>query len=118
MSVQETVLFNEEIGQDEASPDRSVNSFLRATLKQLKTYLSSSLFPQVGPEMAQRIVSAFGVRTVKIIEKSPEKLGDVRGIGRIRIKSIVKGWAKQSKIKKDCTMLTKTSEVEEERRNT
>jgi exodeoxyribonuclease V alpha subunit len=102
MSVQE---FLEETGQEEERSDRAIKLFEKETLEELKIYLSSSIFRQVGPEIAQRIISAFGVRTVEVIEESPDKLDDVRGIGKLRVSSITKGWAIQRRIREACTQL-------------
>ena len=102
MSIQELL---EEVVQDEEGSDRAVELFEAETLNELEKYLSSSIFRRVGPVIAKRIVSAFGVGTVEVIEKSHGKLDDIRGIGKRRISSIMKGWTIQRKIKKACMLL-------------
>lgn len=95
----------EETTQADAGSENAVELLEMETLDELKKYLSSSIFQQVGPVMAKRIVSAFGVRTFGVIEKSPGKLDAVRGIGKRRISSITKGWTAQRRIKKACALL-------------
>lgn len=49
--------------------------------------------------MAKRIVSVFGDKTLDIIEKSAERLFEVEGIGKHRVKMIAKAWAEQKEIR-------------------
>ena len=48
--------------------------------------LGSGVLKGVGPAMAQRIVDKFGEETLEILEKSPERLREVSGIGKRRPK--------------------------------
>lgn len=66
----------------------------------LKKYLRSPLFDGVGPVIAGRIVSAFGIRTVEVIETSLHELLNVQGVGQNRMLAIKKGWTIQKQIKK------------------
>ena len=77
------------------------------TLDDLQKYLSSSIFHQVGPMTAKKIVSAFGARTIKVIEKSSHELGKLNGVGRHRISSIISGWTIQRRLRKACIILLK-----------
>ena len=52
-------------------------------------YLSSGLIKGVGPKLAERIVDKFGVETMNIIERSPERLREVSGIGKSKFESIL-----------------------------
>jgi len=83
------------------------NDFAEGILDDLENYLSSSIFHQVGPKTAKKVVSAFGVKTVQVIEKSPRELNSVRGVGKYRVMSIRKGWAVQKNLKKACMILMK-----------
>ncbi|NLY09583.1 MAG: ATP-dependent RecD-like DNA helicase [Tissierellia bacterium] len=47
----------------------------------VEAYLSSGLIPGIGKVMAKRIVETFGEETLEVLEKSPEKLLKVEGIG-------------------------------------
>ena len=56
-----------------------------ATVKRTRAnvlgYLSSGLIKGVGPEIAKRIVDVFGVEAIDVLEKNPERLREVSGIG-------------------------------------
>ena len=80
----------------------SVESFeevLPATVLGIEKYLGSGLVKGIGPNYAKRIVNAFGVDTLNVIEENPEKLLEVPGIGKIRVERIKKSWADQKEIK-------------------
>lgn len=64
-----------------------------ATPEGVRMYLASGLIKGVGPEMAGRIVRAFGMDTIKVLDEEPEKLLSVRGIGRKLYDSIRESWA-------------------------
>ncbi|MEW6375373.1 MAG: ATP-dependent RecD-like DNA helicase [Thermodesulfobacteriota bacterium] len=70
-----------------------------ATVHGIKRYLGSGLIKGIGPIMADRIVKKFGLDTLDIIEKAPERLSEIYGIGPIRIGMIKKAWEEQREIK-------------------
>ena len=70
-----------------------------ATLYGIQKYLGSGLIKGIGPIMAERIVKKFGLNTIEIIEKKPERLSEVDGIGPKRIAIISKAWEEQKEIK-------------------
>jgi exodeoxyribonuclease V alpha subunit len=70
-----------------------------ATLVGIQKYLASGLIKGVGPIMSERIVEKFGLDTLEVIEKTPEKLSKVEGIGPKRISMIRKTWEEQKEIK-------------------
>ena len=70
-----------------------------ATVVGIKKYLGSGLIKGIGPVMASRIVSHFGMDTIDIIEKSPRKLSQVPGIGDKRISMVMQAWQEQREIK-------------------
>ena len=47
----------------------------------LKGYLSSGRIQSIGPKLAERLVDYFGLKTLDIIMRSPERLTEVEGIG-------------------------------------
>lgn len=51
-------------------------------------YLESGVVRGVGPTMARAIVSTFGIDTLEILEKEPERLTEVSGIGPKKAKMI------------------------------
>lgn len=62
-------------------------------------YLGSGLIKGIGPAYAKRIVDRFGAATLDIIDVSPEKLTEVEGIGRVRLKKIQECWEAQRTIR-------------------
>ncbi|HEX6817366.1 MAG TPA: AAA family ATPase [Ktedonobacterales bacterium] len=65
----------------------------------LKKYLGSGVIKGVGPKTAERIVDYFGEQTLAVLELEPERLTEVKGVGRDLRKRIIKGWAEQQDIR-------------------
>ncbi|HIJ65681.1 MAG TPA: ATP-dependent RecD-like DNA helicase [Candidatus Hydrogenedentes bacterium] len=79
-------------------PQLRVNRYetvLPSTVKGIEKYLGSGLIRGIGPTYAKRLVEAFGVETLRIIDEEPKRLRDVPGIGRKRAAQIREGWAAQ-----------------------
>ena len=70
-----------------------------ATLTGIEKYLGSGLIKGVGPITAKRIVAHFGVETLEIIENQIDRLIEVNGIAKKRIKLIKNAWETQKAIK-------------------
>ena len=70
-----------------------------ANVMGIRKYLGSGLIRGIGPKMAARIVSRFGLDTIDVIEQQPEKLGSVPGIGQKRVEMIQEAWEEQREIK-------------------
>lgn len=70
-----------------------------STLTGIERYLASGMVRGVGSEMAKRIVALFGLETLDVIERSPERLTEVSGIGRKRSADIRKAWDEQRGIR-------------------
>ncbi|MEP7009347.1 MAG: helix-hairpin-helix domain-containing protein, partial [Acidobacteriota bacterium] len=70
-----------------------------STLTGIERYLASGMIRGVGAEMAKRIVAVFGLETLDVIERSPERLTEVSGIGRKRSADIRKAWDEQRGIR-------------------
>ena len=70
-----------------------------ATVEGIKRYLGSGMIRGVGRVMAERIVNRFGAETLDVIDEQPERLQEVLGIGKQRIRGIVKAWAEQRAIR-------------------
>ncbi len=62
----------------------------------IEKYIGSGLIPGVGPVMAKKIVQHFGEKTLSILDNEIEKLGEIEGFGKKRIKNIKKEWKKQA----------------------
>ncbi|OGP92961.1 MAG: recombinase RecD [Deltaproteobacteria bacterium RBG_16_48_10] len=70
-----------------------------ATVQGILKYLSSGLIKGIGPMMAGRIVDLFGLNTIEVIEKTPERLSEVEGMGPKRVAMITEAWKEQREIK-------------------
>jgi exodeoxyribonuclease V alpha subunit len=69
------------------------------TLVGIERYLGSGLVKGIGKVMAERLVRQFGMKTLEVIDKQPERLLEVEGIGRVRSDQIKKAWIEQRAIK-------------------
>ncbi|MFE4450283.1 ATP-dependent RecD-like DNA helicase [Streptomyces sp. NPDC056796] len=74
-------------------------TILPATIQGIRRYLGSGLIKGIGPVMADRITTHFGVDTLDIIEQRPERLVEVPGLGPKRTKMIAAAWEEQKAIK-------------------
>jgi len=66
----------------------------------IERYLGSGLIKGIGPQLAKRIVKHFKVETLEVIERDPQRLMDVPGIGKDRTAKIIKAWEEQKSVKK------------------
>jgi exodeoxyribonuclease V alpha subunit len=71
-----------------------------ATVAGIEKYLGSGLVRGIGKVMAERLVQHFGLETLDVIEKTPQRLVEVEGIGRVRQASILAAWEEQSEIRR------------------
>ncbi|WP_371538250.1 ATP-dependent RecD-like DNA helicase [Streptomyces sp. NBC_00466] len=72
---------------------------LPATIQGIRRYLGSGLIKGIGPVMADRITTHFGLETLDVIEQEPERLIEVPGLGPKRTKMIGAAWEEQKAIK-------------------
>ena len=72
---------------------------LPATIQGIQRYLGSGLIKGIGPRFAERIVEAFGVDTLEVIENEPARLIEVPGLGPKRTRKIAAAWEEQKSIK-------------------
>ena len=72
---------------------------LPVTVEGIHKYLGSGLIKGIGPVYAGKIVDAFGAKTLDILDKKPDKLSEVPGIGPKRLELIKKSWIEQKEIK-------------------
>ncbi len=72
---------------------------LPASVKGIEKFLSSGLVKGIGPVLARRIVKKFGVKTIETLSRNPEKLLEVEGVGRVKLKDIKKSWAEHKHIR-------------------
>ena len=65
----------------------------------VERYLGSGLIKGIGPKFAGRLVKAFGLEVFDVIQKSPDRLREVEGIGPTRQECITKGWDVQRAVR-------------------
>jgi len=67
------------------------------TTRGLERYLGSGAVTGLGKEFAKRVVDAFGLDTLAVIEEEPERLLSVPGIGQKRMERIRDHWVADQK---------------------
>lgn len=70
-----------------------------ADISGIKKYLGSGLIKGIGPKYAGRIVEKFGTATLDIIDKEPDRLLEIPGLGKKRIDKIASCWSEQRSIR-------------------
>lgn len=71
---------------------------LPGTLDGIRRYLGSGMIQGVGPVTAERIVERFGTETLDVIDREPERLAEVPGVGKVRSAQIARAWREQRRI--------------------
>lgn len=71
---------------------------LPSSLIGIEKYLGSGLIHGIGPAYAERLIKAFGIETLKVIDEQPERLRTVEGIGPKRASQIREAWSEQKDI--------------------
>ncbi len=66
--------------------------------KGLIAYLGSGLIKGIGPAYAEKLVTYFGKAVLDIIDKEPQRLKEVPGIGQKRAETIIDAWIDQREI--------------------
>ena len=70
-----------------------------SSIEGIKRYLGSGMIKGIGPHFAGRLVAAFGENVFDVIERTPQRLLDVDGIGQTRLARITVGWSEQKAIR-------------------
>jgi exodeoxyribonuclease V alpha subunit len=68
------------------------------TLVGIERFLGSGIIPGIGPELARRLVGHFGMDTLEIIDRRPERLVEVSGIGAGRAARLSAAFAAQREV--------------------
>src|SRR3712207_5495830 len=69
------------------------------TVSGILSFLSSGVISGVGEKTAQRIVDKFGIRSLEVIQNSPEELLKIGGIGPKKLKPIVESYRENMGVK-------------------
>jgi exodeoxyribonuclease V alpha subunit len=70
-----------------------------SSIEGIRRYLGSGMIKGIGPHFAGRLVAAFGEAVLDVIERTPQRLLEVDGIGKTRLKRITAGWSEQKAIR-------------------
>jgi exodeoxyribonuclease V alpha subunit len=62
------------------------------TREGIRRYLASGSVAGIGPGLAERLVEAFGEDVFDVIDRQPQRLEDVPGVGRKRAAQLVGAW--------------------------
>ncbi len=74
----------------------STQAVLPRSTEGIQRYLASGLFPGINKKYAAAIVERFGQQTLEILDNYPERLAEVRGIGKKKVAAIRKSWAENT----------------------
>jgi exodeoxyribonuclease V alpha subunit len=70
-----------------------------ASLNGIRRYLASGQIKGVGGILASRLVDAFGEKVLDILDKEPDKLLAVEGVGKKKLAEIKASWDAQNEIR-------------------
>ncbi|MEJ2657586.1 MAG: ATP-dependent RecD-like DNA helicase [Desulfobacterales bacterium] len=71
---------------------QSYKETLPATIDGIKKYLKSGIVKGIGPSTADRMIHHFKSEVFEIIERYPDRLLEVEGIGEVKAASICDAW--------------------------
>lgn len=71
----------------------------------IERYLASGLIKGIGSHYAAQIVRRFGQKALEIIDKTPDRLAEIQGIGEHKIQQIVTSWREQKNVYEVMTFL-------------
>jgi len=83
--------------------EKSIPTSTSAILK----YLSSGVIKGIGPAIARRLVENFGENTLEVMEKEPERVAKIKGIGLEKAKTISKSLTHILGVRKIMSRLSK-----------
>ena len=96
--------YGKQFRADKAEPVRP------QSLKGIERFLASGLIEGIGEATAKRLVEQFGLETLEVIDRTPERLREVGGIGKVRLGRIVSAWRRQYHLR-DLMVFLKSYEV-------
>jgi len=71
----------------------------------IERYLASGLIKGIGSHYATQIVNRFGSQALDIIDRTPERLAEIPGIGTHKIAQIITSWHEQKNVYEVMTFL-------------
>lgn len=70
-----------------------------ATTEGIEKYLASGMVKGVGRHFAKVLIDAFGDKVFSVIEKEPDRLSELPGIGKKRMEMIIDAWREQKTVR-------------------
>jgi len=70
-----------------------------ATEEGIERYLASGMVRGIGSHFARTLVRAFGPEVFSVIEKDPERMLELPGIGKKRMQMVVEAWDEQKAVR-------------------
>ncbi|MCU0491543.1 MAG: ATP-dependent RecD-like DNA helicase [Chloroflexaceae bacterium] len=77
----------------------SFRTLMPATIDGMRRYLGSGLIKGIGAATAKKITETFGKYTLEVLEREPDRLVEVPGLGRKKAELIKRAWREQQQIK-------------------
>ena len=71
-----------------------------ASAEGIEKYLASGAIRSIGPKFAAKIVAIYKERTLEVIDKTPDFLLHIKGIGAGRLQRIQQSWIEQQEVRK------------------
>jgi exodeoxyribonuclease V alpha subunit len=68
------------------------------TLQGIERFLGSGMIKGIGPSTAKKLVSTFGMDTLRVIAEESWRLLEVEGIGKVKAERIVEGYRQHQEI--------------------
>jgi exodeoxyribonuclease V alpha subunit len=65
----------------------------------IERFLASGIVGGVAKGLAKKLVDEFGEKTLEVIEKDPDRLKKIKGLGKKRIQKIVSAWGEQKDLR-------------------
>ena len=71
-----------------------------SSVEGIQRYLGSGAIRSIGPQLAEKIVGIYKERTLEVLDKSPDLLLHIRGIGPKRFERIKNSWDEQREVRR------------------
>ncbi len=78
---------------------QAVRTVPPVTKEGIERYLSGGFIDGIGPVLAKNIVATFGARTLEVLDAEPERLKEVKGIGKKRLAGLLEAWGSQRAVR-------------------
>ena len=69
------------------------------TLLGIERFLGSGLISGIGPSTAQKITRHFGKETLTVLSEHPERLSELKGLGKKRIQTIIESFHEHMRVR-------------------